>query len=159
MKPGDVPFPPPPPPPSPRDELHLFETIVLSPFWSVLIACIPVATISEELSTTDRPLSRLEDSYRRTARAISCESSRLPISSLSQTVSYLVAKARNYRSPYLSIEDCPARSLTTVMMSGEAWLYLIAVLINAVNLFLQVFFTIMYSDLEWYAPDPLLLLF
>jgi hypothetical protein len=38
---------------------------------------------------------------------------------------------------------------TTHMMSGEAWLYLIAVLINAVNLFLQVFFTIMYSDLEW----------
>ena len=34
-------------------------------------------------------------------------------------------------------------------MSGEAWLYLVAVLINAVNLFLQVFFTIMYSDLEW----------
>lgn len=34
-------------------------------------------------------------------------------------------------------------------MSGEAWLYLLAVLINAVNLFLQVFFTIMYSDLEW----------
>jgi len=40
-------------------------------------------------------------------------------------------------------------------MSGEAWLYLFAVLINAVNLFLQVFFTIMYSDLEWYAsPLP-----
>jgi len=38
-------------------------------------------------------------------------------------------------------------------MSGEAWLYLFAVLINAVNLFLQVFFTIMYSDLEWYAPN------
>jgi hypothetical protein len=37
-------------------------------------------------------------------------------------------------------------------MSGEAWLYLLAVLINAVNLFLQVFFTIMYSDLEWYEP-------
>ncbi|PNY24895.1 ER-derived vesicles protein ERV14 [Tolypocladium capitatum] len=36
-------------------------------------------------------------------------------------------------------------------MSGEAWLFLLAVLINAVNLFLQVFFTIMYSDLEWYA--------
>jgi exosortase/archaeosortase len=36
-------------------------------------------------------------------------------------------------------------------MSGEAWLYLLAVLINAVNLFLQVFFTIMYSDLEWYG--------
>lgn len=35
-------------------------------------------------------------------------------------------------------------------MSGEAWLFLLAVLINAVNLFLQVFFTIMYSDLEWY---------
>ena len=27
------------------------------------------------------------------------------------------------------------------------------VLINAVNLFLQVFFTIMYSDLEWYVPS------
>ena len=38
------------------------------------------------------------------------------------------------------------------MMSGEAWLYLLAVLINAVNLFLQVFFTIMYSDLEWLDP-------
>ena len=36
-------------------------------------------------------------------------------------------------------------------MSGEAWLYLFAFIINAVNLFLQVFFTIMYSDLEWYA--------
>lgn len=36
-------------------------------------------------------------------------------------------------------------------MSGEAWLYLLAVLINAVNLFLQVFFTIMYSDLEWFV--------
>lgn len=40
-------------------------------------------------------------------------------------------------------------------MSGEAWLYLFAVLINAVNLFLQVFFTIMYSDLEWYVLAPL----
>lgn len=42
-------------------------------------------------------------------------------------------------------------------MSGEAWLFLFSVLINAVNLFLQVFFTIMYSDLEWYAasfPSP-----
>ena len=39
-------------------------------------------------------------------------------------------------------------------MSGEAWLYLIAVLINAVNLFLQVFFTIMYSDLEWFVSHP-----
>lgn len=48
-------------------------------------------------------------------------------------------------------------------MSGEAWLYLLAVLVNAVNLFLQVFFTIMYSDLEWsvfllssrtWASDP-----
>ena len=41
------------------------------------------------------------------------------------------------------------------MMSGEAWLYLLAVLINAVNLFLQVFFTIMYSDLEWYVFIPI----
>jgi hypothetical protein len=39
-------------------------------------------------------------------------------------------------------------------MSGEAWLFLFAVLINAVNLFLQVFFTIMYSDLEWYVVLP-----
>jgi hypothetical protein len=39
------------------------------------------------------------------------------------------------------------------MMSGEAWLYLFAVLVNAVNLFLQVFFTIMYSDLEWYVSN------
>lgn len=38
-------------------------------------------------------------------------------------------------------------------MSGEAWLYLFAVLVNAVNLFLQVFFTIMYSDLEWYVSS------
>lgn len=36
-------------------------------------------------------------------------------------------------------------------MSGEAWLFLLSVLVNAVNLFLQVFFTIMYSDLEWYV--------
>ncbi|EPQ65900.1 Bgt-1862 [Blumeria graminis f. sp. tritici] len=47
------------------------------------------------------------------------------------------------------------------MMSGEAWLYLLSVMINAVNLFLQVFFTIMYSDLEWYYslfPKHILLL-
>lgn len=41
------------------------------------------------------------------------------------------------------------RVLDVLKMSGEAWLYLLAVLLNAVNLFLQVFFTIMYSDLEW----------
>jgi hypothetical protein len=41
------------------------------------------------------------------------------------------------------------------MMSGEAWLYLLAVLINAVNLFLQVFFTIMYSDLECDYINPI----
>ncbi|KAJ6262297.1 ER-derived vesicles protein ERV14 [Drechslerella dactyloides] len=29
-------------------------------------------------------------------------------------------------------------------MTGESWLYLLAVLLNAVNLFMQVFFTIMY---------------
>ena len=33
-------------------------------------------------------------------------------------------------------------------MTGEAWLYLFSVVVNAVNLFMQVFFTIMYSDLE-----------
>jgi hypothetical protein len=40
-------------------------------------------------------------------------------------------------------------------MTGEAWLYLLAVLINAVNLFLQVFFTIMYSDLECDYINPI----
>jgi len=40
-------------------------------------------------------------------------------------------------------------------MSGEAWLYLFAVLVNAVNLFLQVFFTIMYSDLECDYINPI----
>lgn len=44
-----------------------------------------------------------------------------------------------------------AKQIVATMMSGEAWLYLLSVLINAVNLFLQVFFTIMYSDLEWWA--------
>lgn len=39
-------------------------------------------------------------------------------------------------------------------MTGEAWLFLLAVLLNAINLFLQVFFTIMYSDLEWYVFLP-----
>jgi len=41
------------------------------------------------------------------------------------------------------------------MMSGEAWLFLLAVLLNAVNLFLQVFFTIMYSDLECDYINPI----
>ncbi|CZT20384.1 probable ER-derived vesicles protein ERV14 [Ramularia collo-cygni] len=40
-------------------------------------------------------------------------------------------------------------------MSGEAWLFLLAVLLNAVNLFLQVFFTIMYSDLECDYINPI----
>ncbi|GAB7325781.1 hypothetical protein MBLNU13_g09871t2 [Cladosporium sp. NU13] len=40
-------------------------------------------------------------------------------------------------------------------MTGEAWLFLLAVLINAVNLFLQVFFTIMYSDLECDYINPI----
>ncbi|KAK3116701.1 COPII-coated vesicle protein [Teratosphaeriaceae sp. CCFEE 6253] len=40
-------------------------------------------------------------------------------------------------------------------MSLEAWLYLLAVLLNAVNLFLQVFFTIMYSDLECDYINPI----
>ncbi|KAG8533197.1 uncharacterized protein KY384_001980 [Bacidia gigantensis] len=47
------------------------------------------------------------------------------------------------------------RVITSFMMSGEAWLYLLAVLINAVNLFLQVFFTIMYSDLECDYINPI----
>jgi hypothetical protein len=61
----------------------------------------------------------------------------------------------HHRPPtHLAIPREPIRRvflLTPTTMSGEAWLYLFAVLINAVNLFLQVFFTIMYSDLEWYA--------
>lgn len=42
-------------------------------------------------------------------------------------------------------------------MTGEAWLYLLSVLLNAVNLFLQVFFTIMYSDLEWYVNNYIII--
>jgi hypothetical protein len=65
------------------------------------------------------------------------------------------AFALSLRSPPVSavfsvVLDAPRFSFQVlVTMSGEAWLYLFAVLINAVNLFLQVFFTIMYSDLEW----------
>ncbi|KAK6340912.1 COPII-coated vesicle protein [Orbilia brochopaga] len=40
-------------------------------------------------------------------------------------------------------------------MTGESWLYLLAVLLNAVNLFMQVFFTIMYSDLECDYINPI----
>jgi len=40
-------------------------------------------------------------------------------------------------------------------MGLEAWLYLLAVLLNAANLFLQVFFTIMYSDLECDYINPI----
>ncbi|KAG7193225.1 COPII-coated vesicle protein [Scheffersomyces spartinae] len=51
---------------------------------------------------------------------------------------------------------------------SEAWLFVFAVVVNAINLFSQVFFTIMYSDLEsdyinpielcsklnpWYLPE------
>jgi hypothetical protein len=53
----------------------------------------------------------------------------------------------SFRQSLSSLSDNPRVNI--VKMSGEAWLYLFAVLINAVNLFLQVFFTIMYSDLEW----------
>ncbi|KFY73357.1 hypothetical protein V499_06557 [Pseudogymnoascus sp. VKM F-103] len=48
-----------------------------------------------------------------------------------------------------------AETYLPIMMSGEAWLYLLAVIINAVNLFLQVFFTIMYSDLECDYINPI----
>jgi len=40
-------------------------------------------------------------------------------------------------------------------MTGEAWLYLFSVIVNAVNLFMQVFFTIMYSDLECDYINPI----
>ncbi|GMM33309.1 cornichon family protein [Saccharomycopsis crataegensis] len=40
-------------------------------------------------------------------------------------------------------------------MNGEAWLFIFAVILNAVNLFLQVFFTIMYSDLECDYINPI----
>ena len=45
-------------------------------------------------------------------------------------------------------------------MSGEAWLYLLAVLLNAVNLFLQVFFTIMFVYISSCYPslEPMRLL-
>ena len=63
-------------------------------------------------------------------------------SALSRPFSTGISRVRSHSIP--KSED--------TMMSGEAWLFLLAVLINAVNLFLQVFFTIMYSDLEWYDP-------
>ncbi|KAH3668099.1 hypothetical protein OGAPHI_001853 [Ogataea philodendri] len=40
-------------------------------------------------------------------------------------------------------------------MTGEAWLFILAVVVNAINLFLQVFFTIMYSDLECDYINPI----
>lgn len=40
-------------------------------------------------------------------------------------------------------------------MTGEAWLFILAVILNAVNLFMQVFFTIMYSDLECDYINPI----
>ncbi|ESW99710.1 hypothetical protein KL921_001464 [Ogataea angusta] len=40
-------------------------------------------------------------------------------------------------------------------MTGEAWLFILAVIVNAINLFLQVFFTIMYSDLECDYINPI----
>lgn len=39
-------------------------------------------------------------------------------------------------------------------MNGEAWLFIFAVIINAVNLFSQVYFTVMYSDLECDYINP-----
>ena len=41
------------------------------------------------------------------------------------------------------------------LFKGEAWLFLFAILLNAVNLFTQVFFTIMYSDLECDYINPI----
>ncbi|ODQ79387.1 hypothetical protein BABINDRAFT_161790 [Babjeviella inositovora NRRL Y-12698] len=40
-------------------------------------------------------------------------------------------------------------------MTGEAWLFILAVIVNAANLFFQVFFTIMYSDLECDYINPI----
>lgn len=40
-------------------------------------------------------------------------------------------------------------------MSGESFLFIFSVVLNAINLFLQVFFTIMYSDLECDYINPI----
>ncbi|CCE82256.1 Piso0_001973 [Millerozyma farinosa CBS 7064] len=40
-------------------------------------------------------------------------------------------------------------------MSGESWLFILSVVANTVNLFAQVFFTIMYSDLECDYINPI----
>ncbi|ODV84697.1 hypothetical protein CANARDRAFT_200442 [[Candida] arabinofermentans NRRL YB-2248] len=40
-------------------------------------------------------------------------------------------------------------------MNGEAWLFILSVVVNAINLFLQVFFTIMFSDLECDYINPI----
>ena len=46
----------------------------------------------------------------------------------------------------------PPTKLTTIVNDR---LFLLAVLLNAINLFLQVFFTIMYSDLECDYINPI----
>ncbi|KTW30861.1 hypothetical protein T552_00572 [Pneumocystis carinii B80] len=40
-------------------------------------------------------------------------------------------------------------------MSASAWLYLLTIITNSINLFIQVFFTIMYSDLECDYINPI----
>ncbi|CCJ28873.1 unnamed protein product, partial [Pneumocystis jirovecii] len=40
-------------------------------------------------------------------------------------------------------------------MLGSAWLYLLTIIINSINLFMQIFFTIMYSDLECDYINPI----
>ncbi|AOA61328.1 COPII-coated vesicle protein [Komagataella phaffii CBS 7435] len=40
-------------------------------------------------------------------------------------------------------------------MNGESWLFILAVILNALNLFSQVYFTIMYSDLECDYINPI----
>ncbi|CAI5758225.1 unnamed protein product [Candida verbasci] len=40
-------------------------------------------------------------------------------------------------------------------MNGEGWLFILTVIVNAINLFSQVFFTIMYSDLECDYINPI----
>ncbi|RMZ82991.1 hypothetical protein DV737_g1817, partial [Chaetothyriales sp. CBS 132003] len=79
-------------------------------------------------------------------------------SRLETAPSSVVAELLREPARAIGLESASTRSATSgriVKMSGEAWLYLLAVLINAVNLFLQVFFTIMYSDLECDYINPI----
>jgi hypothetical protein len=95
-----------------------------------------------QIRIAESPTSRKLEAPR--CRPVGPQQSRRPLKLAHQS---RAARVRLLLAPALLF--APALPDGKLNMSGEAWLYLLSVLINAVNLFLQVFFTIMYSDLEW----------